>query len=118
MVKTVLWIDDSADERAVGEALLRKIGGITPLVAASTAEAKRVIQDIRPDAVVTDILHRRPDRSVSDDDGYRFFTDYLRPNFPTMPVVFHTKNLPQTFAADEYSQYLSKWETQIGRAHV
>lgn len=110
-MKTVLWIDDSPQERAAGEALLRKVGGITPRVAASSDEAKRVIEHVRVDAVVTDILRRRPDRSVSDDDGYRFFTDYLRPEFPTMPVVFHTKNLPQTFTGDEHTQYLSKWES-------
>lgn len=111
MMKTVLWIDDSPQERAAGEALLSKIGGITPRVAASSTEAKRVIESIQVDAVVTDVLRRRPDRSVSDDDGYRFFTDYLRPQFRTMPVVFHTKNLPETFATDEHSQYLSKWDT-------
>jgi len=27
-----------------------------------------------------------------------------------MPVVFHTKNLPSTFQADRFSQYLSKWD--------
>jgi hypothetical protein len=116
MTKTVLWIDDSADERAAGELLLREIGGITPRVAASSDEAKRVIEDIPVDAVVTDILRRRPDRSVSDDDGYRFFADYLRPRFPKMPVVFHTKNLPQTFDTDEHAQYLSKWEPPAKKA--
>jgi CheY-like chemotaxis protein len=116
MIKTILWIDDSAHERAAGEALLHKIGGITPRVAASSAEAKRVIEHVQVDAVVTDILRRRPDRSVSDDDGYRFFTEYLRPRFRTMPVVFHTKNLPQTFDTDEHSQYLSKWETPAKKA--
>lgn len=110
MMKTVLWIDDSAEERAAGEALLRQIDGIVPRVASSSAEAKRVIEDMPVDAVITDILRRRPDRSVSDDDGYRFFAEYLRPRFPTMPVMFHTKNLPHTFATDEHSQYLSKWE--------
>ena len=116
MTKTVLWIDDSADERAAGKALLREIGGITPRVAASSDEAKRVIEDIPVDAVITDILRRRPDRSVSDDDGYRFFADYLRPRFPRMPVIFHTKNLPHTFNTDEHSQYLSKWEPPAKKA--
>ncbi len=109
-MKTVLWIDDSTDERTAGEGLLRQIGGITPWVAASSDDARRVLEEIHVDAVVTDILRRRSDRSISYDDGYRFFTDYLRPNFPCMPVLFHTKNLPHTFAIDEHSQYLSKWE--------
>ena len=47
MMKTVLWIDDSPQERAAGEALLRKVGGITPRVAASSDEAKRVIEHVR-----------------------------------------------------------------------
>jgi restriction endonuclease Mrr len=110
MTKIVLWIDDSAEERTAGEAILRQIEGIAPRVAASSDEARHFMEEASVDAVVTDILRRRPDRSTSDDDGYRFFADYLRPRFPSMPVPFHTKNLPHTFAVDEYSQYLSKWE--------
>ena len=115
-MKTVLWIDDSADERATGEALLRKVDGITPIVAASSDDARRVLERAPVDAVITDILRRRADRSVSDDDGYRFFAEYLRPHFPTMPVLFHTKNLPHTFSTDEHSQYLSKWEPPAKKA--
>ena len=33
-----------------------------------------------------------------------------------MPVLFHTKNLPQTFDTDEHSQYLSKWEPPTKKA--
>jgi CheY-like chemotaxis protein len=116
MTKTILWIDDSAEERAAGESILRQIRGITPRVAASSDEARTLMEEASVDAVVTDILRRRPDRSVSDDDGYRFFVDYLRPRFPHMPVLFHTKNLPHTFAVDEHSQYLSKWEPSAKKA--
>lgn len=116
MAKTILWIDDNAQERAAGVALLQEIGGITPRMAASSEEAQRVFEETRVDAVVTDILRRHLDRSVSDDDGYRFFLDYVRPRFPTLPVVFHTKNLPETFERDEYSQYLSKWELPAKKA--
>lgn len=115
-MKTVLWIDDSEEERANGEAILRSINGITPRVAASSEQARRLMEEVPVDAVVTDILRRRADRSVSDDDGYKFVVDYLRPRFPNMPVLFHTKNLPHTFALDEHSQYLSKWETAAKKA--
>ncbi|MBI4179157.1 restriction endonuclease [bacterium] len=116
MTKSVLWIDDSAEERAAGEALLRGVGGITPRLAASSDEARRVLETIRVDAVITDILRRRPDRSVAADDGYRFFREYIRRRFPTLPVLFHTKNLPSTFDTDEHSQYLSKWEPPAKKA--
>lgn len=96
MKKTVLWIDDSADERAAGEVLLRQIDGIDPKVATSSNEARLVMENNSIDAVITDILRRRSGRSVSDDDGYNFFVDYIRPHFPSMPVIFHTKNLPHT----------------------
>lgn len=115
-MKTVLWIDDAAEERVAGEALLRQIDGIAPRVASSSAEAQRIIEEDLVDAVVTDIMRRKPNRSVSDDDGYRFFNDYLRPCFPIMPVLFHTKNLPHTFSTDEHSQYLSKWEPPTKKA--
>jgi CheY-like chemotaxis protein len=115
-MKTVLWIDDSQEERAAGKALLSQIIGITARVAASSDEARNIIEEHRVDAVVTDILRRRPDTSVSDDDGYRFFTEFLRPRFPTMPVLFHTKNFPHTFSVDEHSQYLSKWESPAKKA--
>lgn len=38
-MKTVLWIDDSEEESANGEAILRSINGITPRVAASSEQA-------------------------------------------------------------------------------
>jgi CheY-like chemotaxis protein len=116
MTKTVLWIDDSAEERAAGEALLHRVGGITPVLAASSDEASKVLQERRVDAIITDILRRNPDRSVAADDGYRFFREHVRREFPTLPVLFHTKNLPSTFEVDEHSQYLSKWESPAKKA--
>jgi hypothetical protein len=116
MTKTVLWIDDSAEERAAGEALLHQVEGINPLLAASSDEARKVLRERRVDAIITDILRRNPDRSVATGDGYRFFREYIRPEFPTLPVLFHTKNLPSTFDVDENSEYLSKWESPAKKA--
>ncbi len=106
-MKTVLWIDDSAEERTKGKALLHEIGGIEPLVASCSHEAKQMLSNSHVDAVVTDILHRGPDGSVSDDNGYRFFDDYTRRYFPDMLVVFHTKNSPQV-RMDGHCKYLCK----------
>ena len=109
-MKTVLWVDDAEEERHIGRMLLSSIDGIVPEVAASSDEAKRILESKQIDAVITDILRRNSDRSISNDDGHAFFCDYIRPVFPAMPVIFHTKNLPSTFETDEHSQYLSKWE--------
>jgi len=118
MKKTVLWIDDSREEREAGRCMLERIGGITPLVAASSTEAQDILESTTVHAVVTDILRRRPNRSISDDDGYRFFREYMRSrqDLRTLPVVFHTKNLPSTFETDDFSQYLSKWDPQAKKA--
>jgi CheY-like chemotaxis protein len=109
-MKNVLWIDDSEVEREAGLHLLNAISGVRGRSAASSSEARQILDSTHVDAVVTDILRRGPNGSVSEDDGYRFFREYLRPQFPTLPVIFHTKNLPTSFSVDEHSQYLSKWE--------
>lgn len=116
MPKTILWIDDSAEERRVGRTILDGIAGVSPKVAGSSEEARGLMEQGGIDAVVTDILRRRPDGSIADDDGYRFFQDFIRPHFPEMPVVFHTKNLPSSFRIDRYAQYLSKWEPTSRKA--
>jgi HJR/Mrr/RecB family endonuclease len=51
-----------------------------------------------------------------EDDGYEFFCRLLRPRMPTLSVIFHTKNLPASFAVDSYSQYLSKWDSEDKKA--
>lgn len=112
MKKSVLWIDDSPIERAEGEAILHQIGGITPILAASSQEAERVLKTNPVDAIITDIFRRNDDGSVAQDDGYEFFRGYVRHRFPTLPVLFHTKNLPSTFQIDKHSEYLSKWDTR------
>lgn len=112
MPKSVLWIDDSTDERAEGNVILRQIGGIIPISAASSQEAERVLATTHVDAVITDILRRHKDGSIGQDDGYSFFREYIRPRFPTLPVLFHTKNLPSTFQIDDHSEYLSKWDAR------
>jgi CheY-like chemotaxis protein len=110
MAKTILWIDDSAEERRTGRTILDGIAGVSPKAASSSEEARDLLEQGGIDAVVTDILRRRSDGSIADDDGYTFFRDFIRPHFPEMPVVFHTKNLPSSFAIDLHAQYLSKWE--------
>jgi hypothetical protein len=57
-----------------------------------------------------------PDGGVSRDDGYEFFAKVIRPRMPTVPVIFHTKNLPASIARDSYSQYLSKWDSEEKKA--
>ena len=68
-MKTILWIDDAVDERQVGAGILHRIGGLTAELAASSDDAKRVLEAKHVDAVVTDILRRNSDRSISKDDG-------------------------------------------------
>lgn len=97
MTKTVLWIDDSAEERAAAASMLAGVEGVVPEFASSSVEACRILETQGVDAIVTDILRRNPDRSVAKDDGYQFFQEYIRPTFPTMPVIFHMKNLPSSF---------------------
>jgi CheY-like chemotaxis protein len=111
MQKSVLWIDDNSDVLAEGAAILRQVGGITPILASSSQDAKNVLATTQVDAIVTDILRRNPDRSIALDDGYRFFREHVRPTFPALPVIFHTKNLPSTFQIDDRSEYLSKWDS-------
>jgi len=106
--KTVLWIDDVAEQREFGHQVLKRLPGVRPFVVASSAEARAVLETEHVDAVVTDILRRHESRP--DVDGYQFFLSDIRPGWPSMPVVFHTKNLPDTFQTDDASYYLSKWE--------
>jgi restriction endonuclease Mrr len=116
MSKSVLWIDDSEAERASAHRMLSGIDGIHLAIASSSKDARVILKASHVDCVVTDILRRNPDRTVSRDDGYEFFKDYIRPNWPILPVIFHTKNLPDTFEIDHHSQYLSKWESEEFKA--
>jgi CheY-like chemotaxis protein len=112
MYKTVLWIDDKEAELA---AALRMVGGLERvrlITAQSSSQATKILRDESIDAIVTDILRRNPDGSIARDDGYEFFTQYLRPNWPVLPVIFHTKNLPNTFRIDPFAHYLSKWNSE------
>jgi CheY-like chemotaxis protein len=115
-MRTVLWIDDSLALRKAAQRMLSHMEGVECLVAESSGEAEAITSSRRIDCVVTDILRRNADQSVSKDDGYVFFRDILRPQWPTLPVIFHTKNLPTSFAVDAYSQYLSKWEPEEKKA--
>jgi hypothetical protein len=96
--------------------MLSRIEGINCVAAGSSREAEVVMSSRRVDCIVTDILRRNTDGEVSSDDGYAFFRDVVRPGRPTLPVIFHTKNLPTGFAVDAYSQYLSKWESEDKKA--
>lgn len=96
--------------------MLSGLDGVNCVVADSSREAEVVMNSQRIDCIVTDILRRSTDGDVSSDDGYAFFRDVVRPVRPTLPVIFHTKNLPTSFAVDAYSQYLSKWEPEDKKA--
>lgn len=115
-MRTVLWIDDSLAERDAGLRILSRIDGIECILAESSGQAEAIMASRQVDCVVTDILRRNPDRSISVDDGYAFFRDRLRPKWPALPVIFHTKNLPSSFEVDSYSQFLSKWDTEEMKA--
>ena len=116
MEKTVLWIDDSPREQQEGLAILSSISGINPRTARSSEEAREILERWPVDAVVSDILRRDPNGRPSDDDGHEFFKDYIRPTFPRLPVIFHTKNARGTVKIDEHSQYLAKWEPATKKA--
>jgi len=115
-MRTVLWIDDSPVEREAGERMLAHLDGVQCVLAGSSAEAESILKSRQVDCVVTDILRRKPDRTIANDDGYAFFRDKIRPTWPHIPVIFHTKNLPSTFACDGNAQYLSKWDPEFKKA--
>jgi CheY-like chemotaxis protein len=112
MSKSVLWIDDSEAQRASAHRMLAGVEGIHLTIVSSSKDAEVILEESHVDCVVTDILRRNPDRTISRDDGYEFFKGYIRRNWPNLPVIFHTKNLPDTFEIDSHSQYLSKWESE------
>ncbi len=112
MKKIILWIDDSLDEHEAARRMLRPIEGLECIFARSSDEAEDVFSSHQVDCVVTDILRRNRDRSVSSDDGYVFFRNVLRPRSLILPVIFHTKNLPSTFVIDDCAQFLSKWDPE------
>jgi hypothetical protein len=116
MTKTVLWIDDSANELAQGMQILSTIDGVQSRTAMSSTEAREILERLPVDAVISDILRRTSAGRPTTDDGYQFFETYIRPRFPRMPVIFHTKNAPSTFQVDDYSQYLAKWEQPAKKA--
>jgi CheY-like chemotaxis protein len=92
--------------------MLSPVRGVSLRVVASSAEAANILATQTIDCVVTDILRRNPDRSVSEDDGYGFVKRVIRPKWSDLRVIFHTKNLPSTFVLDRSSEYLSKWESE------
>jgi CheY-like chemotaxis protein len=116
MKKSVLWIDDNPAEHEAARRMLEPIEGLDYFFASSSREAENILSSRQADCVVTDILRRNPDRSVSADDGYAFVRTILRPRLPMLPVIFHTKNLPGTFAIDDHAQYLSKWDPEEKKA--
>src|SRR5438105_3799668 len=104
MPKSILWIDDSTQQHDSAERMLKKIEGIEYLHASSSDEARDILERMPVAGVVTDILRRHSDRSISHDDGYGFFRTFIRPRWPNLPVIFHTKNLPSSFQIDTSSQ--------------
>jgi len=110
--RTVLWVDDDPSQRAFGERALSELKGIRCVLAGSSGDAEATLASTAVDALVTDILRRDSRGAPPADDGYRFVVDYLRPRWPMLPVLYHTKNLPQTFKLDSHSQFLSKWDNE------
>ncbi|MEQ1949111.1 MAG: restriction endonuclease [Bryobacteraceae bacterium] len=99
-------------EREAAARMLRGVQGFRLWTAVGSSDAREILKNEDIHCVVTDILRRNAARDVLEDDGYTFFSNVLRPWKPTLPVIFHTKNLPTTFAVDPYSQYLSKWDSE------
>ena len=116
MYRNVLWIDDSQHEREAAARMLSDLDGVRLWTAESSSAATEILKNEEIHCIVTDILRRNADREVLRDDGYEFFASVIRPQMPTLPVVFHTKNLPASFAVDSYSQYLSKWDSEDKKA--
>src|SRR5271165_357703 len=112
MNRNVLWIDDNEEHRLAAQRMLSGLDGVSLWTVPSSAEAERILEEKDVHCIVTDILRRDPNGGVSDDDGYLFFKSVIRPRMPTVPVIFHTKNLPGSFDVDRWSQYLSKWESE------
>lgn len=112
MHRTVLWIDDSRTEHDSATRMLSQVAGVNLLHAFSSREAEALLVERDVQCVVTDILRRDAVGRPSNDDGYRFVHEWLRPRYQTLPVLFHTKNLPSSFSLDGASQYLSKWDDE------
>ena len=112
MKRNVLWIDDNREERLAAQRMLSGLDGVSLWTVPSSVEAERILAGEDVHCIVTDILRRDPYGDISDDDGYQFVKSVIRPRMPTVPVIFHTKNLPETFDVDLCSQYLSKWESE------
>jgi CheY-like chemotaxis protein len=115
MEKTVLWIDDKQAEIAAAARMVNGLTRVRLITAESSAQAIPILRKERVDVIVTDILRRNRDGSVAKDNGYEFFTQFIRPNWPVLPVIFHTKNLPGTFRVDAFAHYLSKWDSEVLR---
>lgn len=119
-MRTILWIDDNQGELDAARRMLTAVPSLdlNLLTASRSDDAGKILFSSTQlvDVVVTDILRRYTDGSVSSDDGYSFFRSEIRPRYPTMSVIFHTKNLPGSFDVDRNSQYLSKWESESFKA--
>jgi CheY-like chemotaxis protein len=116
MQRNILWIDDSNAEREAAKRMLQHLDGVRLRTVPSSSEAERVLLNEDVHCIVTDILRRDSSGQPSLDDGYAFFKSVIRVQNPTLPVIFHTKNLPTTFEVDLHSQYLSKWEPEEKKA--
>ena len=116
MKKHILWIDDNREHRETGLRMVSDMASYTCTTVPGSGEAETVLKSERVDCIVTDIFRRERDGAVAGDDGYAFFTDFIRLRFPEMQVVFHTKNLPGSFQTDEHSWYLPKWDEEAIKA--
>ena len=84
-MKTILIVDDRAENRAVLIAMLAH-RGYRFIEADSGAEALTVVRTVKPDMIIADIL-------MSKMDGYEFVRQLrLDPKVARTPVVFYTAN--------------------------
>jgi signal transduction histidine kinase len=84
-LKTILIVDDRADNRAVLIAMLA-YRGYQLIEVASAAEALKIVRKVKPDLVIADIL-------MSKMDGYEFVRQLrLDSKIARTPVVFYTAN--------------------------
>jgi len=108
--RKVLWIDDDPAQLESAVVMLAGVDRVHLMAVDSSDAARNVLDSAQVDCIVTDIM-RRTASGLHLNEGQDFVRQYVRPAWPEMPVIYHTKNLPWTFEVDDHSQYLSKWES-------
>jgi len=113
---TILWLDDRPDEVRESIERLRGDGHAVRTVTTEDSCLGVLVGSERPDLVIQD-LHRAslpaqlpggPDRTPTRDHwsaGWRFYSEVLRPFFPSLPIVICTYdvNAVNRSTGDEYN---------------